>query len=108
MSSKPWNPSLNGEALPPCRWHDEVVTAGYVPEGPWSRKTVMPLLAATPDPVEIWNSVLALWRLRRCEERGAEDQVWMSHLKAWLVRRGSCLSSLISLTLLLARFAMIR
>jgi len=88
MSSTTWVPSLDGEALSPCRWYDEVVLAGNIPlEDAWRRKSVMPGLNGASDPVAIWESVLALWRLRSCEEFGAEDPVWRKHLRAWLVHK---------------------
>ena len=45
------------------------------------------LLSAGVAKAAIVESMLAIWRLQRHEERGANDPEWQNHLEAWLVCR---------------------
>jgi hypothetical protein len=88
----PWRPSQNGNDLSPCALYNEVVASGAVPleagEPEWAKKRVFPTLSdkagARPP---LWESILAIWRLKQRDEQGGDDLVWQGHVSAWLVRR---------------------
>lgn len=50
-------------------------------------KTLQSELEATPDGKDaLWEGIVALWRLRLCDKKGANDDNWRNLVSAWLVR----------------------
>lgn len=86
-----WKPVLDGNLLPPCPIYDALVMKGLFPNAEvdpeWSKAQIFPSLKKlVPERAdEIWESILALWRLREEEENEERDETWSLHLSAWLV-----------------------
>ena len=88
-----WQPTLKGNTLGPCHLIADLVEDDICPETwssselPWTPSRMKAeLLLAGVAKAAIVESVLAIWRLQRHEERGANDPEWQNHLEAWLVR----------------------
>ena len=93
----PATPTLNGEELPPCPLYDSVLDQGVVPiteiDPSWCRERIFPSLADLAPEIaeEIWEAIVAIWRLRLNEDVGRGDELWTKHLCAWLVSLSVCL-----------------
>ena len=89
--SVPWTPAINGSVLAPLQSIAELVEYDVQPDvrtaGPWSRKAFDHLLNDAPQSAResLWESVVAIWRLKEVEETSCEDPHWVDHLQAWLV-----------------------
>lgn len=69
---------------------ENTLAPGPATDPSWMRVTVKKALANVPDGFEaIWQSVLAIWRLKTLEVKLEGDSpiqiLWMQHLSAWLV-----------------------
>ena len=93
-----WKPVLEGKQLQPCALTAELVEDDIKPdprkesERPWTVAGFREIVKNVPEARgAIAESVLAIWRLKQCEDRGRVESVdvdgWQDHLEAWLVRR---------------------
>ena len=84
-----WIPQLDGIKLPACELFDEVVQQWLIPkvdlDPSWAKKNLFPVFATVTDAEAIWETVLAMWRLKQREEDGGEEKVWQDHVVAWMV-----------------------
>ena len=87
----PWVPKLGDVNCVGYGPYEELVVESVVPryskEPAWSSMGLNSELAKTPmaGPA-LWESVLALWRLKEVEEEGGDQGEWQSLVSAWLVR----------------------
>ena len=89
-----WIPQLRENALPPCHLIASYIEDNETPqfrheaEKSWSAKGIKAEVEKAPEYARsaIQESVVAIWRLQKEQENGADDKVWMDHLEAWLVR----------------------
>ena len=89
--SVPWVVHSSEGVLRSCPAYQQVVDEGLEPEiigSPgWDRRSVFTTLVARPSAREpIWETVLAIWRLRKCQEASATCPWWNLHVSAWMVR----------------------
>ena len=55
-------------------------------DGDWAKAQIDRELANVPEGKEaLWECVLALWRLKLCEEEGSQEEAWQELVSAWLV-----------------------
>jgi hypothetical protein len=94
---KPWVPSLNGQALPACfplvdfQVEDAIPSSLEERDRPWAFSTLKEELELTPAHVEVmWESILAIWRLKLSEGREVIVPLWQDHVLAWMVRHCFC------------------
>jgi hypothetical protein len=87
-----WIPALDGNDLAPCTLFDDVVAEDAKPNSredrhrDWSLKELGRVLDRHPASRDaVWETVLAIWRLREEETAGVLDEVWKMHLTAWMV-----------------------
>jgi hypothetical protein len=90
--SKPWTVSLRGNHLVPCDLVKHLIEKNAQPpfwepaQEAWSRDFLASELAKRPIATEaLWESVLALWRLKVVEDVGTDDAIWVDHVEAWMV-----------------------
>ena len=108
--SASWTPSFNGNALTPLPRYRGLVDDDEKPalrrDPAWARSVVANQTANTPGAEgPIWESVLALWRLKEVPPDAvevAEDAIWGEHVSAWLVSHSSLRGAVRYLTVLLA------
>jgi len=85
-----WVPHLRGQVLNSSFVNPfaDCVPSGDDPlEEPWSRPSVMKQLDDKPDSTKdaVYDAVLAVWRLKKCEESGNNGGDWLDLTEAWLV-----------------------
>ena len=86
-----WIATLNGEVCASYTPYDDVIDEEAEPNRvehfDWNRITLESELMKTPEVAdELWEGILALWRLRLVEEKGAFEESWQCLVSAWLVR----------------------
>ena len=89
--STPWTPTLDRKECAPCAPYDTVVdeeaTPNAIDDAAWTMEALELELEAAPDGKDaLWEGILALWRLRLCEEKAIDDRSWKNLVSAWLVR----------------------
>ena len=89
-SSSNWRPRLNGKPILLCPltddWVDQTPSAMDPIDCPWSRGVALAGVdVCKEDANALFEAVLALWRLKMCEESGANDPSWVAMVEAWLV-----------------------
>ena len=89
--STPWTPTLDRDKCAPCALYDSVVdeeaTPNAIDDAAWTMEAMELELEAAPDGKDaLWEGILALWRLKLCEERATNDKSWKNLVLAWLVR----------------------
>jgi hypothetical protein len=93
-----WDPSEKGHGLPPFPalqgWQEYVPTRRH--HKPWAQRTLGEELLQAPEGYEVlWQSVLALWRLKQLSKEldDPEDDflvAWRLYAAAWLVGDHKC------------------
>ena len=55
-------------------------------DGDWAKTRLdLELANVTEGKEALWECVLALWRLKSCEEEGCREEAWQKLVSAWLV-----------------------
>ncbi|KAF9779351.1 hypothetical protein BJ322DRAFT_1113707 [Thelephora terrestris] len=88
-----WTPSKGPNGIAPFAELDQLGEDCLFPpeKDEWSKPEIRQLIAGSPDCVNlVWQSVLAVWRLKTLEGRLEEEKElrgpWADHLSAWLSR----------------------
>jgi hypothetical protein len=89
-----WTPSLDGIPLPSRPFIQNLINGNKYPdsrnedEKGWNRKSHLPQVdkLTSSSQLEIFESLLVIWRLKKGEEERQGDKVWRDHVRAWLVR----------------------
>ncbi|KAF9781081.1 hypothetical protein BJ322DRAFT_1111792 [Thelephora terrestris] len=96
--SSSWDPTKGTNGLAPfpafaqIQTYDESPSSQVLSDAGWTKRELMPYLTGSGDGSEaIWESVLAIWRLRALEkdlEDGGKPfcALWQVYLTAWLQR----------------------
>jgi hypothetical protein len=87
-----WTPSYRDRTCAKYGPYEDEVEEGTQPkfrvEPTWARKALADELAKTPAAAEaLWESILALWRLKELEDPGSNRLEWRLLVAAWLVSR---------------------
>ena len=89
----PWTPTLNGQALEPCIWIAPLVENRTSPnpsiakEAAWTVGRLKAELVDVPKAREaFYECATMIWRLQKVMGEFGEEEDWMDHLEAWLVR----------------------
>jgi hypothetical protein len=87
-----WTPTKGPNGIAPFAELDQLGEDCLFPpeKDEWSKPEIRQLIAGSPDCVNlVWQSVLAVWRLKTLEGRLEEEKElrgpWADHLSAWLV-----------------------
>lgn len=88
--STSWAPVWNGIVLPNFEPYGALVEDEVTPargRGPdWTKKTILGQLENTPTGKDvIWETVLALFRLRSLEDEEMKGKLWQQLVSAWMV-----------------------
>ena len=93
----PWDPELKGRVLDPCHLVTELEEDITRPDLDQDRDSNWWLQAIFTEmdrqsgiEEELFETVVALWRLREVHERGPYEASWQDHMEAWLVRCENC------------------
>jgi hypothetical protein len=88
----PWIPVYEKKAIPLFKPYSDLVDEDEKPsfrnEPSWSRRGLEEELGEVPEASDaLWESVLALWRLKVVQEDGSDSVIYQKHVSAWLVGR---------------------
>jgi hypothetical protein len=89
--STPWTPTLDRRKCTPYALYaiavDEDAMPNAIDDPTWTMEALESELEATPDGKDaLWEGILALWRLKLCEEEGINHESWQNLVSAWMVR----------------------
>ena len=92
-----WDPELKGCVLDPCQLITDLVENSIRPDlhdgsdSDWTLQAISSELDRAPGvKEEIFETIVALWRLRQVHEGGPYEASWQDHMEAWLVRCENC------------------